>query len=225
MPADTRYLFPLIRFNVLSQPPLAPSQQPPLSGESGCKDTTFFHSAKIFFSGKWTPPALPAVPQRVASRKIFELFCRTAQKHPAKRPRGPSPGTFSAHRGAACRAVSPQRAVSQGIVQNNRHSRSYATCCRTAWCAALCRSRAPHGRGGGAQLRPPLPLSALSPSVVRLLSDCCPIVVRLVNGQQSDNNRTTNGQRTERLRCRYCESSVCIPVRFVGCKLNLPIAK
>ena len=31
--------------------------------------------------------------------------------------------------------------------------------------------------------------------VVRLLSARCPIVVRLMNGQQSDNNRTTNGQR------------------------------
>ena len=31
--------------------------------------------------------------------------------------------------------------------------------------------------------------------VVRLLSARCPFVVRLMNGQQSDNNRTTNGQR------------------------------
>ena len=40
--------------------------------------------------------------------------------------------------------------------------------------------------------------TATTPFVVRSLSDCCPIVVRLVIGQQSDNNRTTSGQRTEK---------------------------
>ena len=47
---DTRYLFLLIRFNVLSRSRLLTFQQPLFLAESGCKDTTIFQTGKIFFS-------------------------------------------------------------------------------------------------------------------------------------------------------------------------------
>ena len=40
---DTRYLFLLIRFKLLSFSTSLPRD------ENGCKNTTFFHSGKIFF--------------------------------------------------------------------------------------------------------------------------------------------------------------------------------
>ena len=50
---------------------------------------------------------------------------------------------------------------------------------------------------------PPRLRTAPTLFVVRSLSARCPIVVRLVIGQQSDNNRTTIGQRTDNERRKF----------------------
>jgi hypothetical protein len=54
------------------------------------------------------------------------------------------------------------------------------------------------------------------PFVVRLLSDCCPIIDRTTIGQQSDNERTTNGVGLSKI--------LIMNVRFAAWKLcgNIP---
>ena len=55
----------------------------------------------------------------------------------------------------------------------------------------------------------PRPTSVLSPAVVRLLFDCCPIVVRLMNGQQSNNKCTSIGHE-QALILRDIGGGVCL---------------
>ena len=70
-------------FYVLSFP-----GQPPTGGvflESGCKDTTFFQTAKIFFQLFFIPPHNRADNQRVASSIFFSQQPQNPQKSPRKR--------------------------------------------------------------------------------------------------------------------------------------------
>ena len=53
--------------------------------ESGCKDTTFFQTAKIFFQLFFTPPHHRADNQRVASIIFFSQKPQNPQKSPRKR--------------------------------------------------------------------------------------------------------------------------------------------
>ena len=87
---DTRYLFHPIRFKSLSLPPRrCPFSTPPFSGESGCKNTTFFHSRKIFFQLFFMTHAILPVSQRFARENIFQS---TLPERVSPTPEPPIPG-------------------------------------------------------------------------------------------------------------------------------------
>ena len=87
---DTRYLFHPIRFKSLSLPPRrCPFSTPPFSGESGCKNTTFFHSRKIFFQLFFMTHAILPVSQRFARENIFQS---TLPERVSPTPEPPLPG-------------------------------------------------------------------------------------------------------------------------------------
>ena len=66
--------------------------------ESGCKDTTFFQTAKIFFQLFFTTPHHRADNQRVASSIFFRSKRQIPKNRPAKGKKNPFFSTFSGSR-------------------------------------------------------------------------------------------------------------------------------